>query len=179
MQTNIISDVNRIYDADKLDGVDLLDLTGYDTNKKTILILDDYNSILTMFKKLIKHMDIESDYNIIYGNGQDATLKAIKTVSEVDYFTIDYLLTDITFGTGFRVGVNNFTINGVRLVGILLRFLPDMKYIFMTGHMVSKVITPELYIEYSKYSDDELLDHLKFKDKPIPMCSDFILDLIE
>jgi len=179
MPTNIISSINRIYDADKLSQVALLNLDGYDPSKKTIVILDDYESILTMFKKLIKRMGICHDYNIIYGSGQDASLKAIKTVSEVKGFKIDYLLTDITFGTGIRIGTNNFTVNGVRLVGILFRFLPNLKYTFMTGHMVSPSTTPELYIEYANYDNGDLLDKVKFKDKPITMCQDFILDMME
>ena len=151
----------------------------YDTTKPTILILDDQESVITLFNKLIRRMKLKDKFNIITLTGDDVVIKVFKLLNTQQEISIDILITDITFGGSVKVGEQIVNYDGVELTGILKEIFPNLLYRFLTGHNVAEISTPWIYNEYKAYSDDEILDHVSIKDKPITNNRELILKTVK
>lgn len=151
----------------------------YDPNKPTMLILDDQESVITLFRKLLRKMKLLDKFNIIMLSGEDVAIKILKLLNLRQDVDIDIIITDITYGGSVKIGDKIVDYDGVELVGILKELFPKLLYRFLTGHNVTEVSTPWIYEKYSKYADDDVLEHTSIKDKPITSNKDLILKTVK
>jgi CheY-like chemotaxis protein len=173
--------INKYMNLETLNDVYRLDLgDDYDVNKPTILIVDDFEAIVTLFKRLIKRLDITDEFNVIYATGHHAALKVVNEIYHNESLHIDVIISDITFGSSLDVGdLGNFTMNGIELVGTVFSIYPGLIYHFITGHIVSPKATPQFYKEYSEYADDNLIDHITYKDTPVSTNNELFINLFK
>ena len=154
-------------DLNDLHDFSLLKLEKYHPEKKTILILDDATPITYLMLKLIKRTKLTDKYNVETGDGCDVALKVLKTLYTVPTFTVDYILTDITFSNNIVVNRHSYSYTGIDIAGLLYKENPALVYRFLTAHNVSKINTPTMFKSYAKYKDDNLLDYVELKNKKI------------
>jgi len=163
------------------DEITKLDMTNYDYNKPTMLFVDDSPATVTLFKRLVKRIHLEDNFNVLYSTGNDAGLRVIKTIycEETSLFKIDVILTDITFGGSIPINGVLRSMDGVELVGVLLKVYPDMIYKFITGHVVSNDLNMPIINEFKKYNKDkELSDYVTYKDRAISTDKDLVYDML-
>jgi len=159
--------VYKYLDKEYLDTIEGLDID-YDPSKPTIVIADDFSSIISLFKKLMKRAKLIDKFNIIYLEGTLAPVILLKTLLKYPEIKIDIIITDITFGLmGIDKDKHKKFIDGIFITKILKEYNDDMVYLFVTGHIINKSSTHEYYDEYKEFSNDELLDHVVYKDTPI------------
>lgn len=158
-----------------------LDITNYVHTKPTMLFVDDSSSVITLFKRLVKRLHLEDDFNVLYSCGNDAGLRVLKTIYCEDGtpFKIDIILSDITFGGSIEIKGVLRNMDGVELVGILSRIYPDLIYKFITGHVVSSDIRTYLNDEFIKYNEDvSLSKYVTYKDRAISTDKDLVYDIL-
>jgi len=158
--------IEKYIDFEGVDYKTELSCLNIDKTKPTLVFIDDHPSVIIMFKRLVKRMELENKYNIVYVDGIDASIKLLHWLYSND-LKIDYIVTDITFGGNIRIKDINYEINGIKLVGILKEMNNNIKYCFMTGHNIDTLGTPMFFKEYKEYADDNLLEHTMLKDTPI------------
>lgn len=164
---------------EKLDEFNILDLSEYDPNKPTILLADDYESIILLLKRLVSRLKLELNFNVVYASKQDSIYKIIKTLYLIDEFKIDIAITDITYGGAFHIGEANYYFDGIDLIEILLELNPALIYKFITGHRVDMRSTPDFYNKFKTYNEKEVLDKfIEFKDKQLSTNKDLILNML-
>ena len=166
-------------DKEYLSNIDALEID-YDPSKPTIVIADDYSSIISLFKKLMKRMKLDKKCNIIYAESSAAPVIILKTLIEYPDMKIDIVITDITFGL-MAIDANRHKkyIDGVYLTTILKELNENLVYLFVTGHVLNVDSTNEYFIEYKKINDDDLLDHVVYKDTPISTNTEIIEKLFK
>ena len=153
---------------------------GYDTNKPTMLIVDDYNSIVKLFKKLLKRSGLDKYFNIIYSSGPNVGVDVIKKLYTDNNLKIDVVLADITYGSNYisnDESIHGF--NGIILTNILRKINPNLIYLFITGHILSGSTASGLFNCYKDIADDDLLDHVVYKETPISTNIDLLKNLFK
>lgn len=145
-------------------------LDNYDPNKQTILIVDDYEGIITLFNSTFKDMEDRytdfhlSDYNYITVSSIYAGYRVLKYMADRK---VDYLITDVTFGGKIRGDNETEIVDGIDLVIELRKVNPDLKYVVFTGHVVG----PKSYLDPKhfaykmyNYNKDTLYNKVFMKD---------------
>jgi len=154
--------------------------SNYDKDKPTILIVDDYNSIIKLFKKLIIRYNVDKHFNIVYSGGNTAGIDIVKELYINDGLSIDIVIADITYGSNYVSSDNSLHgFNGIILTNILHKINHDLIYLFITGHVLSRDTASGLYKCYNEISDDDLIDHVVYKDTPISTNIGLLKDLFK
>ena len=112
---------------------------------KTILVVDDDISVLTVVKCMLE----SSDYNVLLANNAEVALR----MAERDDLSIDLLLTDVIMPD----------LNGSDLAKRIQAIRPSIKVLFMSGCTDSdvvrvKVLEPEFGFLPKPFTSDSLLD---------------------
>lgn len=154
--------------------------TDYDKDKPTILIVDDYNSIIKLFKKLVHRFHVDEHFNVIYSGGTYAGLEVLKELYINKDLEIDIIIADITYdNTYVSKDESKHGFNGIILTNILHDINPDLLYLFITGHVLSPNTAPGLYKCYKSISNDDLLSHVVYKDAPVSTNIDLLKNLFK
>lgn len=128
---------------------------GYDSNKETLLIMDDIIDTYTMYEidfdkiKILNNEDVFKRFNVLKAIGVEAGFLAYKAI--VENIKIDYAILDITVGNMVKFDNGEYLeIDGVDIGLMLLK--KDAKIIFSTVHtMNKKMMVMEYYI--NKFED--------------------------
>ena len=134
----ILDGMNNIHKKVYLEPIQLP--SDFDDSKPTVLITDDHEGILYIFRytmddieKLYKDFKI-SDYNFIYVSSIYAVHRIFKYLSNIK---IDYLITDLTFGGRCPNDKNEMIgYDGVDLIIDLRKKNPDLHWMVFTGHII-------------------------------------------
>lgn len=169
--------IGKYITEEDLQTFQLLDLTGYDKTKPTLLFIDDYDSIVSLFRRLVKRMNLTTDMNVVFASEYDAIFKTLRTLYEIDDFYVDFVISDITFNGNIQANLNSYSFSGIKLVGILKKINFKLIYKFITGHRISPKGTASLFEEYAEYAKDDLFEHVEFKDKPISTDKELVYGL--
>lgn len=170
--------ISEYVNIDDLNEFSLLDITNYDPNKETLLLVDDAAAVTFLMYKLCKRAKLTDKYNIIIGNGYDVAMKIIKTLWKVPEFNIDYILTDITFSNNIVINERTYNFNGIDLVGLLYKLNPVLKYLFLTAHQIDHHIAPKLFETYTTFKKDDLMNYINYKDDKISTNMELVYRLV-
>lgn len=137
-------------------------------NKKTILIVDDYDEMATLFKNTIQDIkddydfDIVNDYNVVMIIGDNCGKDSLTFIEK---YSVDYAILDITLREIIKKkinGRNSFgAIDGIDIGIEILERHPECKMIFLTAHNLDtdneKFST--FHFKYKQYFNGNLVDH--------------------
>jgi DNA-binding NtrC family response regulator len=118
------------------------------SDPKTILVVDDDISVLTVIKCMLE----SGDYNVLLANNADVALR----MAERDDLSIDLMLTDVMMPD----------VSGPDLAKQVQAICPQMKVLFMSGYADSevvrvKVLDHALGFLPKPFTSDSLLETVK------------------
>ncbi len=120
---------------------------------QTILIMDDYQSMVDLIAKELKRIDcgegcvIYENYNIVSASSEYAAF-IVENALLNDGLRVDIAFLDITLG-----GVmNNLELDGIDIADILKRANPNCNVKLLTGHTLNKK-NPEIFKFFQKFED--------------------------
>jgi len=134
----------------------------YDSNKPTILIMDDIIDTYSLYeidftKMQIKYQrDIFAEFNVMVALGAEAGFIAYKYIAEK--YPIDYAILDITIGSIMKFDNGEFLdIDGVD-IGIAILKRGKSKVLFSTAHTLNrKNLVMEYYItKFEEYNGGDI-----------------------
>lgn len=168
------------------------ELSQLDKNKKTIVFVDDYENMKSLFIDMITYLkyshnlDLEKEYNIVFLLGDNCVKDCLlfTRTYEVDFAILD--LTLRTFLIGKENGVSKLRhIDGIDLAREIRELRPECKIAFLTAHNLESSMDPHepsenFKIQHDKYKKifgDSLLDH--YYNKLDDLKYEAILDLLK
>lgn len=154
-------------------------------DKKTLLIVDDYVEMATLFKNTLQDIkddygfDIVNDYNVVMIIGDNCGKDSL---TFIENYSVDYAILDITLREIIQKkinGRNSFgAIDGIDIGIEILERYPKCKMIFLTAHNLDtdneKFST--FHIKYKQYFDADLVDH--YINKLDPSRNEGIVNLL-
>ena len=120
----------------------------YDKSKKTIIILDDNEGVVSFLlddiKEILKNHgieDIHQEFNLLTFSSQYCAFNLMSAIQAYNIQNIDYGIFDITLGGGvFEDNKGNIVLDGVDAFQICYEISNDMKYVFFTGNKLNPYI---------------------------------------
>lgn len=139
-----------------------------DKKKKTLLIVDDYDEMSTLFKNTVQDIkddydvDIDNDYNVVIIIGDNCGKDSLKFIEN---YPVDYAILDITLREIIHKkinGRNSFgTIDGIDLGIETLERYPECKIVFLTAHNLDtdneKFST--FHVKFKQYFNADLVNY--------------------
>ncbi len=144
----------------------------YDKNKKTILIMDDreeiISSILDDLKSLERSGDFFiNDYNILTVFTKMAGFDVLRIIDEAKEIEIHYALLDIILGGKKLVGDKRKMIDGVDVAINLYQRFNSIDILFFTGCIVDNSNDPTNFKnKFEKFMGDSISKYMMPKDIP-------------
>lgn len=144
----------------------------YDKNKKTILIMDDreeiISSILDDLKSLERSGDFFiNDYNILTVFTKMAGFDVLRIIDEAKEIEIHYALLDIILGGKKLVGDKRRMIDGVDVAINLYQRFNSIDILFFTGCIVDNSNDPTNFKnKFEKFMGDSISKYMMPKDIP-------------
>jgi len=138
----------------KIEIPDMVFYNGFDKNKPTILLMDDYEGMIQLLiieLKRIQCCDIMKTFNIVYATGDMAAF-AVKNYLNNDG-KVDVAFLDITIG-GI---IDNIELDGIDISIIIKELFKNAQIRFVTGHTLNKK-NPEIFSFMKKFKDATGLD---------------------
>lgn len=143
----------------------------YDKNKKTIIILDDNEGVISFLLDDLKALDEQqrielANYNIVSFHGQDAAFSAIATIRALNGMNIIGGILDITIG-GVSIDGNKKSViyTGVDVFLEIIKHSINAKLIFFTGNKLNPHITKNKQLIDSFYdvTNRNIFDYVFYK----------------
>lgn len=139
-------------------------------NRKNIFILDDVCEITDILEcELSEYLELNNKLdkiNLIPLCGSEAGFDMISIISNHPEITIDYIITDITFGSNRKINDKKTIIDGVDVLFLSKSVNPNIRFVVITGNILDKC-NVEHYTFAKKFAQclgEPILDHIVFKD---------------
>lgn len=137
----------------------------YNSNKKTVLIIDDSPGLVSFLLDDLKDIINTEDYNILFFDGKYAVFKLIATSIQYKIF-YDYAIIDLTYGGVVKATTGNIKLNGVDAFDFLYHSNKDLKFLFFTGNLLNTYIktNEEMVEKFYKIFGDDIKNYLLQKN---------------
>ena len=144
----------------------------YDKNKKTILIMDDREEIISSILDDLKSLEISgdffiNDYNVLTVFTKMAGFDVLRIIDEAKEIEIHYALLDIILGGKKLVDDKRKMIDGVDVAINLYQRFNSIDILFFTGCIVDNSNDPTNFKnKFEKFMGDSISKYMIPKDIP-------------
>ena len=142
----------------------------YVKSKKTILIMDDREEIISSIIDDLKSLDVTDtffidDYNILTVHTKMAGFDVINIIENAPNIEINYALLDIILGGKKIIGGVRTMVDGVDVAIRLYKRFPSIDILFFSGCIIEQSDDPSHFKnKFDSYTGDDLNNYIMAKD---------------
>ena len=142
----------------------------YDTNKKTILIMDDREEIISSVLDDLAALDNTNnffleDYNILTVSSKMAGFSVLDILEKAPKIEINFALLDVILGGKKNIDGKRKMVDGVDVAIAIWEKFPNADILFFSGCIIeTNDDTFSFKNKFDKYTDDDMNNYLIPKD---------------
>ena len=142
----------------------------YDTNKKTILIMDDREEIISSVLDDLAALDNTNnffleDYNILTVSSKMAGFSVLDILEKAPKIEINFALLDVILGGKKNIDGKRKMVDGVDVAIAIWEKFPNADILFFSGCIIeTNDDTFSFKNKFDKYTDDDMNNYLMPKD---------------
>ena len=142
----------------------------YDTNKKTILIMDDREEIISSILDDLADLDNTNnffleDYNILTVSSKMAGFSVLDILEKAPKIEINFALLDVILGGKKNIDGKRKMVDGVDVALAIWEKFPNADILFFSGCIIETNDDPFSFKnKFDKYTDDDMNNYLMPKD---------------
>ncbi len=142
----------------------------YDTNKKTILIMDDREEIISSVLDDLAALDNTNnffleDYNILTVSSKMAGFSVLDILEKAPKIEINFALLDVILGGKKNIDGKRKMVDGVDVALAIWEKFPNADILFFSGCIIETNDDPFSFKnKFDKYTDDDMNNYLIPKD---------------
>ena len=142
----------------------------YDTNKKTILIMDDREEIISSVLDDLAALDNTNnfyleDYNILTVSSKMAGFSVLDILEKAPKIEINFALLDVILGGKKNIDGKRKMVDGVDVARAIWEKFPNADILFFSGCIIETNDDPFSFKnKFDKYTDDDMNNYLMPKD---------------
>ena len=142
----------------------------YDTNKKTILIMDDREEIISSVLDDLAALDNTNnffleDYNILTVSSKMAGFSVLDILEKAPKIEINFALLDVILGGKKNIDGKRKMVDGVDVALAIWEKFPNADILFFSGCIIeTNDDTFSFKNKFDKYTDDDMNNYLMPKD---------------
>lgn len=142
----------------------------YDTNKKTILIMDDREEIISSVLDDLAALDNTNnffleDYNILTVSSKMAGFSVLDILEKAPKIEINFALLDVILGGKKNIDGKRKMVDGVDVALAIWEKFPNADILFFSGCIIETNDDPfNFKNKFDKYTDDDMNNYLMPKD---------------
>ena len=142
----------------------------YDTNKKTILIMDDREEIISSVLDDLAALDNTNnffleDYNILTVSSKMAGFSVLDILEKAPKIEINFALLDAILGGKKNIDGKRKMVDGVDVALAIWEKFPNADILFFSGCIIETNDDPFSFKnKFDKYTDDDMNNYLMPKD---------------
>lgn len=142
----------------------------YDTNKKTILIMDDREEIISSVLDDLAVLDNTNnffleDYNILTVSSKMAGFSVLDILEKAPKIEINFALLDVILGGKKNIDGKRKMVDGVDVALAIWEKFPNADILFFSGCIIETNDDPFSFKnKFDKYTDDDMNNYLMPKD---------------
>ena len=142
----------------------------YDTNKKTILIMDDREEIISSVLDDLAALDNTNnffleDYNILTVSSKMAGFSVLDILEKAPKIEIKFALLDVILGGKKNIDGKRKMVDGVDVALAIWEKFPNADILFFSGCIIETNDDPFSFKnKFDKYTDDDMNNYLMPKD---------------
>lgn len=142
----------------------------YDTNKKTILIMDDREEIISSILDDLAALDNTNnffleDYNILTVSSKMAGFSVLDILEKAPKIEINFALLDVILGGKKNIDGKRKMVDGVDVALAIWEKFPNADILFFSGCIIETNDDPFSFKnKFDKYTDDDMNNYLMPKD---------------
>ena len=142
----------------------------YDTNKKTILIMDDREEIISSVLDDLAALDNTNnffleDYNILTVSSKMAGFSVLDIIEKAPKIEINFALLDVILGGIKNIDGKRKMVDGVDVALAIWEKFPNADILFFSGCIIETNDDPFSFKnKFDKYTDDDMNNYLMPKD---------------
>lgn len=142
----------------------------YDTNKKTILIMDDREEIISSVLDDLAALDNTNnffleDYNILTVSSKMAGFSVLDILEKAPKIEINFALLDVILGGKKNIDGKRKMVDGVDVAIAIWEKFPNADILFFSGCIIETNDDPFSFKnKFDKYTDDDMNNYLMPKD---------------
>ena len=142
----------------------------YDTNKKTILIMDDREEIISSVLDDLAALDNTNnffleDYNILTVSSKMAGFSVLDILEKAPKIEINFALLDVILGGKKNIDGKRKMVDGVDVAIAIWEKFPNADILFFSGCIIETNDDPFSFKnKFDKYTDDDMNNYLIPKD---------------
>jgi len=150
-----------------------IDITGYDKDKDTILIIDDNEGVISFLMDDIEYFDEKNiidleTVNVITISGAHAAFTLELLYNKLERLSIKWAIIDITLGGSSMTENGNVKYTGVDVFEIINKdknTSNEFKFLFYTGNNLNPYIKANERIikQFKEITGDDIKDYVLFK----------------
>ena len=142
----------------------------YDANKKTILIMDDREEIISSVLDDLAALDNTNnffleDYNILTVSSKMAGFSVLDILEKAPKIEINFALLDVILGGKKNIDGKRKMVDGVDVALAIWEKFPNADILFFSGCIIETNDDPFSFKnKFDKYTDDDMNNYLMPKD---------------
>lgn len=142
----------------------------YDTSKKTILIMDDREEIISSVLDDLAALDNTNnffleDYNILTVSSKMAGFSVLDILEKAPKIEINFALLDVILGGKKNIDGKRKMVDGVDVALAIWEKFPNADILFFSGCIIETNDDPFSFKnKFDKYTDDDMNNYLMPKD---------------
>ena len=150
-----------------------IDITGYDKDKDTILIIDDNKGVISFLMDDIEYFDENNiidlkSVNVITISGAHAAFTLELLYTKLERLSVKWAIIDITLGGSTMTEKGNLKYTGVDVFEMINKNKntpKDFKFLFYTGNNLNPYIksNEKLINQFKNITGDSIKDYVLFK----------------